>query len=190
MKRRFYVPVLFLTVLFFGIALADSTSSKGNSGADKTEPAAAPKTDIDWQKYDKGLAQAKKEGKKVFVEFTAKWCGWCKRMHATTFKDPDVIDLLNRYYITVSVDGDSRDTLNIDGYITSEKRLAREYRITGYPTYWFLTPEADPIAPVKGYRDAPTLTDILDYLKDDAYKTVKFEDFLRNKHNGDNKKDK
>ena len=188
MKRRYYLFVLFLIVLFFGITLADDTASKGNGEANKTEPAVAVKTDIDWQKYDTGLAQAKKEGKKVFVEFTAKWCGWCKRMHATTFKDPEVVNLLNTYYVSVSVDGDSKDSLNIDGYITSEHRLAREYRVTGYPTYWFLTPEADPIAPVKGYRDANTLGDILDYLKDDQYKTVKYEDFLRNKHNGDKDK--
>lgn len=190
MKKRHYLSVLFSILLFFGIGLADNTASKGNTGAEKTKPAVAAKTDIDWQKYDDGLAQAKKEGKKVFVEFTAKWCGWCKRMHATTFKDPDVISLLNKYYVPVSVDGDSKDTLVIDGYITSERRIAREYRVTSYPTFWFLTPEADPIAPVKGYRDAPSLTDILDYLKDDSYKTVKFEDFLREKHNGDKKKGK
>lgn len=190
MKKRHYLSALFAILLFFGIGLADSTASKGKTGVEKTKPTVAAKTDIDWQKYDDGLAQAKKEGKKVFVEFTAKWCGWCKRMHATTFKDPDVIDLLNKYYVPVSVDGDSKDTLVIDGYITSERRLAREYRVTSYPTYWFLTPEADPIAPVKGYRDAPSFTDILDYLKDDSYKTVKFDEFLREKHNGDKKKDK
>jgi thioredoxin-related protein len=190
MKRRFYVPALLLTLFLFGITPAENTGSTGNSGIDKTKPAVTAKTDIDWQKYDDGLAQAKKEGKKVFVEFTAKWCGWCKRMHATTFKDPDIVGLLNKYYVTVSVDGDSRDTLDIDGYITSERRLAREYRVTGYPTYWFLTPEADPIAPVKGYRDAKTLGNILDYLKDDQYKTVKYEDFIRKKQNGDKTEDK
>lgn len=189
MKKLYLLPALFLTFLFFGIAPADNTVTKGKSDTEKAKPAVSTSTDINWQKYDDGLAEAKKEGKKVFVEFTAKWCGWCKRMHATTFKDPGVVNLLNKYYVTVSVDGDSKDTLDIDGYITSEKRLAREYRVTGYPTYWFLTPEADPIAPVKGYRDAKSLGDILDYLKDDQYKTVKYEDFLRHKQNGDKDKD-
>ncbi len=185
MKRRYYLPALLSILFLFGIAPAQDTASKGNSEADKSKPAVSTKAEIDWQKYDVGLAQAKKEGKKIFVEFTAKWCGWCKRMHATTFKDPDVVNLLDKYYVTVSVDGDSQDSLNIDGYITTEKRLAREYRVTGYPTYWFLTPEAEPIAPVKGYRDAQSLGDILDYLKDDQYKTVKYEDFIRDKRDGD-----
>ncbi len=189
MKRLYFLSALFVTLLFFGIAPADNSANEGNSGTEKPKPAVSSSTEINWQRYDDGLAQAQKEGKKVFVEFTAKWCGWCKRMHATTFKDPIVVNLLSKYYVTVSVDGDSKDSLNIDGYITTEKRLAREYRVTGYPTYWFLTPEAEPIAPVKGYRDAKALGDILDYLKDDQYKTVKYEDFLRNRHNGDKDKD-
>jgi len=188
MKRRYFLPALFVTLLFFGMAPAQNSASAGNSNTQKPQPAVSTNAEIDWQKYDDGLAEAKKDGKKVFVEFTAKWCGWCKRMHATTFKDPEVVNLLNKYYVTVSVDGDSKDTLDIDGYITSEQRLAREYRVTGYPTYWFLTPEAEPIAPVKGYRDAKSLGDILDYLKDDIYKTVKYEDFLRDRDKGDKPK--
>jgi thioredoxin-related protein len=189
MKRLYFLSALFVTLLFFEFAPADNTATKGNSDAEKAKPAVSSSTEINWQKYDEGLAQAKKEGKKVFVEFTAKWCGWCKRMHATTFKDPNVVNLLSKYYVTVSVDGDSKDSLNIDGYITTEKRLAREYRVTGYPTYWFLTAEAEPIAPVKGYRDAKALGDILDYLKDDQYKTVKYDDFISNRNNGDKDKD-
>jgi thioredoxin-related protein len=161
----------------------DSKPKEEKQGQNKktTEnDSSAPKR-INFMKYDQGLELAKKERKKVFVEFTAKWCGWCKKMHSSTFIDPDIVKMMDEHYVAVSVDGDSRDTLNIDGWITSERALARQFKIRSYPTYWFLTSDAEPIAPVKGYRDKKSLGDILDYLKDDVYKTVDFKAFLESK---------
>ncbi|MDD4050620.1 MAG: thioredoxin fold domain-containing protein [candidate division Zixibacteria bacterium] len=136
---------------------------------------------IVWYDFDDGLKLSQKTGKKIFLEFTAKWCGYCKRMHATTFKDPDVVRMFADNYINVSVDGDSQDTLNIDGLITTQKAMTREWKVTGYPTYWFVTPTQEKLASITGYRPKEALYDILDYMKDETYKTTKFEDFMKNK---------
>ena len=183
MNIRLAAPLTFLILVLAGFILAEDTPIKKNPPERKpvAKQDSAAKSEIIWHKYDEGLALAKKQSKKVFVEFTAKWCGYCKKMHATTFRDPEIIRMLNDYYVSVTVDGDSPDTLNIDGWMTTENGLTREYRVSGYPTYWFLTPEAERIAPVKGYRDKVTLGYILDYLKDDLYKTVTFEDYMKEK---------
>jgi thioredoxin-related protein len=180
MNIRFASVILLSVFLLSGVSWADG-ASKDNS-RDKstaTQKESAKKNKIEWQKYDDGLKLAKEQGKKVFLEFTAKWCGYCKRMRATTFKDLKVVSMLNDNFVVVSVDGDSRDSLNIDGWVSTEKAVARDYRVTGYPTFWFLTPEGERISSVKGYRDTKTLFTILDYMKDDLYKTVKFEDFIK-----------
>lgn len=183
MKTRLASLIVLSVFLLLGTGWADSPPSKENTKDKPSVPAqeSSKNAGINWLKYDEGLKLAKKEGKKIFVEFTAKWCGWCKKMHATTFVDPEIIDLMNTNYVSVSVDGDSHDSLNIDGWITSERALAKEFRVSSYPTYWFLTPDAEPIAPVKGYRDKAVLGSILDYLKDDLYKTKSFEDYLKEK---------
>ena len=33
--------------------------------------------------------------KKIFIDVYTDWCGWCKKMDATTFTDPRIIKILN-----------------------------------------------------------------------------------------------
>jgi thioredoxin-related protein len=189
MKKFFACFVILALLPLAGSAQDKAIVAKpGAVAKNPATPSAAPATalasttaDMVWHKYDEGLKLSQTTGKKIFLEFTAKWCGYCKRMHATTFKDPDVIKVFNDHYILVSVDGDSPDTLNIDGLITTEKAFTREWKVTGYPTYWFVTPTQEKLASITGYRPKEVLYDILDYMKDDTYKTVKFEDFMKNK---------
>lgn len=155
---------------------ADSSSAK--PPAQKTNP-----DKISWHKYNEGLKLAQQSGKKVLIEFTAVWCGWCRKMQATTFKDSTVIDLINKHYIAVTLDGESRDTLNVDGWITTGRELAGEYRVASFPTFWFLTSTGERIAPLIGYREAPGFIDVLDYLKDDTYKSTTFQNFLAARKN-------
>lgn len=162
------------------VSAKPGTVQKNPTVAASPAPAAAT-AEIVWYDFDDGLKLAQKTGKKIFLEFTAKWCGYCKRMHATTFKDPGIIKMFADNYINVSVDGDSPDTLNIDGLITTEKAFTREWKVTGYPTYWFVTPTQEKLASITGYRPKEALIDILDYMKDDTYKTTKFEDFMKSK---------
>ncbi len=185
MKNYIKHSLLIAAVAMAGLAMAADKDTKGNPPAgktDSTQVSAPAPTKIDWHRYSEGLALAKKLNKKVFIEFTAKWCGWCKKMQATTFKEPEVISLIDKYYVPVTVDGDSRDTLNIEGWITTEASLTREtFGVNSYPIFWFLTSTGDRIAPLVGYRDKDVMVDVLDYLKDEQYKTVTFDTYLQNK---------
>jgi thioredoxin-related protein len=182
--------IVLALVLIAGIAWADKAAKTTDKQAQKQTSSKKDTLDpaeITWHRYDEALPLAKAQGKKVFIEFTAKWCGWCKKMHATTFKDPTVVGLLNDYFVATSIDGDSRDSLNVDGFLTTERGVAREYGVRSYPIYWFLTSDGERIAPLKGYRESAAMIDVLDYLKDDTYLTVEFKDFLAQKHGGDKK---
>ena len=41
--------------------------------------------------------------KKVFIDLY-NWCGWCKRMDATTFSDPVIVNYIKNNYYTVKFD--------------------------------------------------------------------------------------
>ncbi|UCD18134.1 MAG: thioredoxin fold domain-containing protein, partial [Candidatus Zixiibacteriota bacterium] len=135
---------------------------------------------IVWRDYDEGMTLARQNGKHIMVNFATKWCGYCKKMNKTTFTEREIIGYLNEYFITIKVDGDSKRELNIDGYKISERNLTRaEYRVTGYPTYWFLKSDGEKIGPAQGYKSKDQLLDILSYVKDDLYDSMSFGDYVK-----------
>lgn len=54
--------------------------------------------------FESGLSKANSEGKLLFVEFYADWCTPCKWMDKTTFKNTDVVDLMNTNYVALKMD--------------------------------------------------------------------------------------
>ena len=150
----------------------DTSSSVSQLQTAPTTPDTAVAPDIKWFSYDEGLAKAKKEGKHIFIDFTAKWCGYCKKMDKTTFIEPDVVNMLNSDFISVKVDGDSEKELDIEGYKVTEKNLSRmDYKVRGYPTFWFVDPQGTRLGAVSGYQPAANLLSTLQFVKDKKYAT-------------------
>jgi thioredoxin-related protein len=125
----------------------------------------ASATQVGWVPYDEGLAVAKKTNRHMFVDFTATWCGWCKKMERETFNRPEVIAMLNNNFIPIKVWGDLNNSLNIDGYKITEKEFANSRGVQGYPTFVFETPAQQAITAFTGYRDAATLMNYLTQVK-------------------------
>jgi len=65
------------------------------------------------------------------VDVSAVWCHWCHVMDQTTYADPSVAELIDRYYVAVRVDNDRRPDIN------------ERYNMGGWPTTAFLTPDGD-----------------------------------------------
>lgn len=74
--------------------------------------------------FEEALAKAQKENKPVFIDFYATWCGSCKQLKRTSFKDAAVADYYNENFINVSVDAESKKGIHI----------ARYYKVSSYPT--------------------------------------------------------
>ena len=69
--------------------------------------------------------QSLKTGKLIFIDAYASWCGPCKRMAATSFKNKEVGEVYNKQFINLKIDCE-KDT---DG-----PELARMYKVKAYPT--------------------------------------------------------
>ena len=87
-------------------------------------------------------AEAKADGKKLIItDMYADWCGWCKRMDAQTWADPQVIRLQNKYvFLKLNAEKDP------DGIALREK-----FSITGFPTVMILNSDGSEFDRLEGY---------------------------------------
>lgn len=86
--------------------------------------------------------KAKASGKLVMIDFAAEWCGPCKMLDRTTWKDEGVISAVTDKAVAVRVDVDEN------------RELAARFRIRSIPTIIFIDGEGKEVSRLIGYRDA------------------------------------
>lgn len=158
------VLVAALSALTVSLVFAGEGKSADKQGAPEATEG------IVWLKYEEGLKKAFDSEKQVLIDFTTKTCGWCRRMEREAFVDPQVVDYVNEHFVPVKVWGDSPRELEIDGFTTSEMRIAREiYRVRGYPTFWFLESDGKKIGQQPGYQKPNQFLSLLEFVKERKY---------------------
>ena len=129
-------------------------------------PAHADTTGVKWVDYDKGMALGKSQQKKVFINFYATWCNFCRMMDTKTFTDTAVVDYLNNNYITVKVDVDQ------------EREVAAHYNIRPLPDIWFISEKGEAIGNKPGYVTAEEMLPVLKFIQTDSYLKMSYQMFL------------
>lgn len=72
--------------------------------------------EIGWLSLEEAEVQMKKSPEKpLFIDFYTDWCGWCKTMDNSTFKDPEVVSYINANYIPVKFDAESKAEVTFRG---------------------------------------------------------------------------
>jgi len=98
------------------------------------------------------LEKAKKSAldndKLIFIDAHTSWCGPCKRMAATSFKDEAVAELFNEQFINLKIDCEK----DVDG-----PEISRLYKIRAYPTLIVIDSEGKLIKEHVGFMNADQL---------------------------------
>jgi thioredoxin-related protein len=178
MKRFSIYTFVFALLILFGTPhlFGSGTSSQGEKK--EANLSKEKENTLTWYKYDEGLAKAQKEKKHVMVHFYTTWCGWCKRMEANTFSNEEIRKVLNESYVAVRVNGQSGEKVKVDGEQMAEKQVAGMYGVRAYPITWFLKPSGERIAPRRGYVGPDEFLYILNWVKDDLYEKITFQEFV------------
>lgn len=106
--------------------------------------------------FDEAVRIADQKNKMIMIDFYADWCGWCKRLDETTYKDADVI-AKGKNLINVRIDADR------------EHELVKRYKISGLPTILFIDSTGKEIHRVVGYRQPQ------DFVKEMAFAESNFK---------------
>ena len=72
-------------------------------------------TPVKWYSLEEAVALQKKKPKKIFIDMYTDWCGWCKRMDATTFTDSAVSAYLNENFYCVKFDAEQKNPVTFQG---------------------------------------------------------------------------
>jgi thiol-disulfide isomerase/thioredoxin len=83
--------------------------------------------------FKEALEKAQKEDKLIFVDAFAEWCGPCKKMAATAFKDEKVGKYFNEHFINVKMDMEKGEGPS----------LQDKFNVSAYPTLLFLNDKGE-----------------------------------------------
>lgn len=129
-----------------------------------------------------------KDPKPILFDVYTNWCGWCKEMDRTTYKNVNLVKYINEHYYAIKLNAESPDSLvfNDKKYGYKKKYKSNElaeyllYNQMQFPTTVFLpTIDATP-APLPGYLSARDMEAPLKYFGEEFYKTQSFVEFNKN----------
>jgi thioredoxin-related protein len=98
---------------------------------------------------------AKKENKYIFLDCFATWCLPCKKMDKNIYTNDSVGIFFNEKFISIKVQMDKTDSDNayVKSWYDDASALNKEYRITEYPSFIFLSPQGAILHKDIGYKD-------------------------------------
>lgn len=97
--------------------------------------------------WAEALKQASAQNKPIFVDAYATWCGPCKMLKATTFKNPKAAAFYNKNFINTALNMES----------AKNPYLAQEWGMRAYPTLIVFNPKGQIILNTVGFITASDL---------------------------------
>ena len=97
--------------------------------------------------WTEALKQAKIQNKYIFVDAYATWCGPCKMLKVTTFRNDKAAAFYNSNFINVAIDMEKGQG----------PALAQQWQLTAYPTLIIFDANGKPVLGSVGYIKADDL---------------------------------
>ncbi|MAH85647.1 MAG: hypothetical protein CBB68_15590 [Rhodospirillaceae bacterium TMED8] len=90
------------------------------------------------------IQDSAKVNKQLVILWEQRGCPYCREMHRVNFRNPKIVEYIRANFniIHLNLWGD-REVIDIDGSATTEKKLARKYRVQFTPTLQYFPLEID-----------------------------------------------
>lgn len=179
-----------LVLLFAAFAIAAGAYAQRLDPVTGQEtPGAADKASIEWLTFEQAVERMEKEPRKIMIDVYTDWCGWCKKMDASTMVDPTIVQIIGEQYYAVKMDGEYKKDIEFKGrtykFVAQGRRGYHELPAElmagkmSYPTLVFLDEDFGIIQPLPGFQQARQLEPILSYFGGDFYKNTAWDQFSK-----------
>lgn len=147
---------------------------------------AKDKAKIEWLTIEEAQKRMKKQPRKIVVDVYTDWCGWCKRMDATTFSDPAVIEKINKSFYAVKFNAEDDISVIYKDAVLKKNPGKPNHDLVyrwiegniGFPTIVYLDEKLNVARAVPGYYNAGEFAKILDYIDLEKYKKMHVDEWL------------
>jgi thioredoxin-related protein len=145
---------------------------------------------IKWMSMEEAVAAQKKEPRKVLVDLYTDWCGWCKKMEASTFTDPFIVNYINKHYYAVKLNGEGKEAITFMGkeYVNTAINNRNTHQLAwelgsvnnrlGYPTIVILDENMAKLSTFPGYKDVEAMESLTKYFAENIFKSKSWQDYI------------
>ncbi len=143
---------------------------------------------VKWYTIEEAEKLNQQQPKKFMIDVYTDWCGWCKKMDKETFANPFISQYLNEHFYPVKFDAEQSNPIAFGGKSFSNAntgaRSTHEFAqllLNGqmsYPSIAFITERLELLGAVPGYKDPKGMEAWLVYVKEEHFKTRKFDEFM------------
>ena len=172
MKRSIYIISAVLMLFFMSSSFTPSDS------------------EIEWLTFEEAVIMMKKEPKKVFIDVYTDWCGWCKKMDASTFLDARVVKEMNENFYAVKLDAEQKEDIIFNEhafkFVDQGRRGYHELAAAllngqlSYPSFVLMNEQMQIITPLPGYKTAEDLIPVLTFIGEDHYLNQDWNTYMSN----------
>jgi len=153
-----------------------------------------PKQEIKWYTLEEAQELMKTQPRKILVDFSTSWCGWCKVMMKNTFTNPDIVNYVNSFYYPIKFEAEGPDSVVFKektyynpNYNPNKKgrNSTHEFASTfapvngsiGYPTISYFDENLNLLSSVPGFKKPMDLLPILIFFAEEIFKSTPYDKF-------------
>ena len=133
--------------------------------------------DIQWTSVKSALDAGSLSSKKIFIYVHATWCPYCRRMNNEVLSDPEVQELLERYFHPIRIDAESEDPVQYFDNEMTEQQFARALQNESFPTFYFMNQEGEVFGSQPGLMPKDVFMKLIHFVGTDAYLKGSFQEY-------------